>query len=59
MMSRVQVTSDIGASTDSTDLGRQVESISAQNQGIEAFRHCPKCGADHFTQRAARGGPTA
>jgi hypothetical protein len=55
MLSTVWVTSAIGDSTDSTDVGRQVESISAQNQSIEAFRHCPKCQADHFTQRASRG----
>ena len=55
MLSKVQVTSDIGNSTDSTDLSRQVNSISGQNQATEAFRNCPKCGADHFTQQAVRG----
>ena len=41
--------------TDSTDLSRQVDAISAQNQQVEAFRHCPKCGAEQFTQAASRG----
>jgi hypothetical protein len=55
MLSTMQVTAVTGESSDSTDLGRQVDSISAQNQWIEAFRYCPKCRADHFTQRASRG----
>jgi hypothetical protein len=42
--------------TDSTDLRRQVDSISAQNQQSEAFRRCPECGAEHFTQSTSRGG---
>ena len=54
MLSKVQITSDIGNSTDSTDLSRQVSSISGQNQATEAFRNCPKCGADRFTQQAVR-----
>jgi hypothetical protein len=57
MFSDLWVTSSTGESTDSTDVRRQVESISAQNRQIEAFRHCPECGADHFTQGASRGRP--
>jgi hypothetical protein len=33
------------------------DSISEQNRLAEASRHCPKCDADHFTQRASRGEP--
>jgi len=43
-----------GKTIDRAELAREVESISAANQPAEAFRHCPKCGADHFTQRAVR-----
>jgi hypothetical protein len=55
MFSDLWVTSSIGEHTDSSDLSRQAEAISAQNQQIKAFRHCPKCNADHFTQRASSG----
>ncbi len=54
MFSDLWVTTNTGETTDSTDLSRQVGSISAQNQQIEAFRHCPRCGADNFTQGASR-----
>ena len=54
MLSRMQVTTNTGETTDSTDLSRQVASISAQNEQIEAFRHCPECGADHFTRGRGR-----
>lgn len=37
------------------ELSREIKSISAQNQSAEAFRYCPKCGAEHFTQHALRG----
>jgi hypothetical protein len=33
---------------------RQVRSISAEKQAIEAHQHCPDCGADQFRQQAAR-----
>jgi len=55
MFSDLWVTTNTGETTDSSDLSRQVEAISAQNQQIEAFRSCPKCGADHFTQSASGG----
>jgi hypothetical protein len=40
---------------DRAELAREMTSISAANQPTETFRHCPKCGAGHFTQRALRG----
>jgi hypothetical protein len=55
MFSDLWITSTTWESSDSTDLNRQVEAISAQNQEVEAFRHCPECGSDHFTQGASRG----
>lgn len=44
-----------GAMIDRAELRNEVNSISAQNQPAETFRHCPQCGADHFTQRPLRG----
>jgi hypothetical protein len=55
MFSDSWVTSNTWGTTDSTDLNRQVGAISAQNQQVEAFRHCPKCGADHITQGGSHG----
>jgi DNA-directed RNA polymerase subunit M/transcription elongation factor TFIIS len=46
-----------GRGIDRPELAREIKSISAENQRAEALRHCPKCGADHFTQRALRGKP--
>jgi hypothetical protein len=40
---------------DRGELTREIKSASAANQSAGSFRHCPKCGADHFTQRALRG----
>jgi len=40
---------------DRGELTRKVQSASAANLSADTFRHCPKCGADHFTQRALRG----
>jgi DNA-directed RNA polymerase subunit M/transcription elongation factor TFIIS len=39
---------------DRGELTREIESASAANQSADTFRHCPECGADHFTQRALR-----
>jgi hypothetical protein len=39
---------------DGAELDREIASISAENQSVQAFRLCPKCGADHFTQHAVR-----
>jgi hypothetical protein len=41
---------------DRGELTREVDSVAAANQSADTYRHCPKCGADHFTQRALRGG---
>jgi hypothetical protein len=43
-----------GKYVDRVELRREIKSISRQNQPPETFRHFPKCGADHFTQRAWR-----
>ena len=40
---------------DRGELAREIESASAANQSAGTFQRCPKCGADHFTQRAWRG----
>jgi len=40
---------------DRGELARKVESASASNRQADTFQRCPKCGADHFTQRALRG----
>jgi ssDNA-binding Zn-finger/Zn-ribbon topoisomerase 1 len=39
---------------DRAELRNEIQSIEAQNQPVETFRHCPKCGADHFAQRPLR-----
>jgi hypothetical protein len=36
---------------DRAELDREITSIGAANQQAAAFRQCPRCGADHFTQR--------
>src|SRR5487761_1577545 len=46
-----------GASSTNLDRGeltREVDSIGAANRVAEAFRQCPECGAEHFTQRPSR-----
>jgi hypothetical protein len=43
-----------GTRVDRAELAREVTSISAANQQANAFRHCPQCGADHFTQRPGK-----
>jgi hypothetical protein len=43
---------------DRGELTREIESASAANQPADTFRHCPECGADHFTQRALRSEST-
>jgi ribosomal protein S27AE len=48
-----------GGGVDRGELAREVGSISAENQAVEALRHCPECGADQFTQQAAHGDPSA
>jgi predicted nucleic-acid-binding Zn-ribbon protein len=39
---------------DRGELAREVASISAENQTVKTFQHCPKCGAERFTQHAVR-----
>jgi hypothetical protein len=46
-----------GRSLDRRELAREVQSISAEKQAAEALQRCPECGADQFTQHAARGEP--
>lgn len=43
-----------GRMIDRAELRNEIRTIEAQNQPVETFRHCPKCGADHFTQRPLR-----
>jgi hypothetical protein len=38
---------------DRGELTRKVQSASGATQSADTFRHCPKCGVDHFTQRGA------
>jgi hypothetical protein len=40
---------------DPAKVDEMVESISAQIRHAESLRHCPKCHADHFMQRASPG----
>jgi hypothetical protein len=42
---------------DRGELAREVASISAENQTVKTFQHCPKCGAERFTQHAVRDDP--
>jgi hypothetical protein len=35
-------------------LDSEVQAIESSNQDIEAFRSCPKCSSQHYTQRAVR-----
>jgi DNA-directed RNA polymerase subunit M/transcription elongation factor TFIIS len=43
-----------GRTLDRGELAREVTAISAQNQTVGTYEHCPKCGADRFTQHAFR-----
>ncbi len=38
-------------SIDRVELAREVNSIAAENQLTEGFRHCPRCDAEQFEQR--------
>lgn len=44
-----------GRTVDRAELGREVGAISAEGRVTETFRHCPKCGAEHFRQSPSRG----
>jgi DNA-directed RNA polymerase subunit M/transcription elongation factor TFIIS len=39
---------------DRGELAREVTSISAANRTVETYEHCPRCGADRFTEHAVR-----
>jgi len=43
------------ATIDRGELTRKVQSASGANQSADTFRHCPRCEADHFTQRTLHG----
>jgi DNA-directed RNA polymerase subunit M/transcription elongation factor TFIIS len=43
------------ATIDRGELTRKVQSASGANQSADTFKHCPRCGADHFTQRTLHG----
>jgi hypothetical protein len=44
-----------GRTIDRPELAREIASIEAMKEPAEVFRQCPKCGAEHFTQRAWHG----
>lgn len=46
-----------GTSVNRAELEREVDAIEARNQQADAFRVCPHCGAETFTQQPARGKP--
>ena len=54
-LARFVVFAGVGVNTDLAKVDGMVESISAQIRYAESLRHCPKCGADHFMQRASLG----
>jgi hypothetical protein len=54
-LARFVVITGVGVNVDQVKVNELVESISAQIRFADSLRHCPKCGADHFTQRASRG----
>jgi predicted nucleic-acid-binding Zn-ribbon protein len=43
-----------GRTVDRGELAREVAAISGANRAVETYEHCPKCGADRFTQHAVR-----
>jgi hypothetical protein len=49
------VIAGVGVNVDPAKVDGMVESISARIRFAESLRHCPKCDADHFTQRASPG----
>ena len=54
-MARIVMIAGLSVSGDPAKVDGMVESISARKRLAESFRHCPECGADHFTQRASPG----
>jgi hypothetical protein len=43
------------STVDRAELAREVSSIATENQLTDAFRRCPRCGAEEFEQRPWRG----
>jgi len=54
-LARFVVIAGVGVGGDPAKVDGMVESISARIRLAESLRHCPKCDADHFTQRASPG----
>ena len=54
-LARFVVIAGVGVNVDLAKVDGMVESISARIRFVESLRHCPKCDADHFTQRASPG----
>ncbi|MBV9384282.1 MAG: hypothetical protein JOY82_26080 [Streptosporangiaceae bacterium] len=52
---RFVVVAGLSVGGDPAKVDGMAESISARKRQAESFRHCPKCGAGHFTQRASPG----
>jgi hypothetical protein len=48
------VAAGLSVGSDPAKIDTMVESISARKRLAESRRHCPECGADHFTQRTSR-----
>ena len=45
---------DRGMMIDKAELAAEIASSAAIGEAVQAFQRCPKCGADHFTQRPIR-----
>ena len=54
-LARFVVITGLSVGGDQAKVDEMVESISARKRLAESFRHCPKCDAGHFTQRASPG----
>jgi hypothetical protein len=54
-LARCAVIAGLLAGANQENADRIAESISARIRLAESLRHCPKCQADHFTQRASAG----
>jgi hypothetical protein len=54
-LARFVVIAGLSVGGDPAKVDEMVDSISARKRLAESFRHCPKCGADHFAQHASPG----
>jgi hypothetical protein len=54
-LARFVVITGVVVSGNPVNVDRMVESISARIRFAESLGHCPRCDADHFTQRASPG----